>query len=178
MPAIVELGTKQLPTPTPMAANISGSDFTALLVSPFISTITFTSLFGFFYSYILKVSLLICRICPAQNSELFTLTYGALVVQLLNDLESVEDVNKHLDRMGYNIGVRLVEDFIARTSADKCYDLRETADKLQVCLCVCVCDCVSVLARVCMCLLVRTKTRIHTGSLEPLDLSGGAFHDD
>ena len=67
-----------------------------------------------------------------QNSELFTLTYGALVVQLLNDLESVEDVNKHLDRMGYNIGVRLVEDFIARTSAEKCYDLRETADKLQV----------------------------------------------
>ena len=56
------------------------------------------------------------------------------MVQLLNDLESVEDVNKHLDRMGYNIGVRLVEDFIARTSADKCYDLRETADKLQVCL--------------------------------------------
>ena len=54
------------------------------------------------------------------------------MVQLLNDLESVEDVNKHLDRMGYNIGVRLVEDFIARTGADKCYDLRETADKLQV----------------------------------------------
>ncbi|XP_037083083.1 trafficking protein particle complex subunit 3-like [Pollicipes pollicipes] len=65
------------------------------------------------------------------NSELFTLTYGALVVQLLNDLESVEEVNKQLDRMGYNIGVRLVEDFIARTSADKCYDLRETADKIQ-----------------------------------------------
>lgn len=50
----------------------------------------------------------------------------------MKDHENVEDVNKHLDRMGYNIGVRMVEDFLARTNAGRCYDLRETADKIQV----------------------------------------------
>jgi hypothetical protein len=34
-----------------------------------------------------------------QNSELFTLTYGAMVRQLLTDLEEVEEVNKQLDQM-------------------------------------------------------------------------------
>lgn len=50
----------------------------------------------------------------------------------MKDYENVEDVNKQLDRMGYNIGVRMVEDFLARTNAGRCYDLRETADKIQV----------------------------------------------
>lgn len=36
-----------------------------------------------------------------QNAELFTLTYGAIVRQLLTDLEEVEEVNKQLDQM-YN----------------------------------------------------------------------------
>lgn len=34
-----------------------------------------------------------------QNAELFTLTYGATVRQLLTDLEEVEEVNKQLDQM-------------------------------------------------------------------------------
>jgi len=34
-----------------------------------------------------------------QNAELFTLTYGAIVRQLLTDLEEVEEVNKQLDQM-------------------------------------------------------------------------------
>lgn len=69
-----------------------------------------------------------------QNSELFTLTYGSLVTQLLKDYENVEDVNKQLERMGYNIGVRLIEDFLARTSSGRCYDFKDTAEKIQVCL--------------------------------------------
>lgn len=64
------------------------------------------------------------------------MTYGAIVSQLMKDYENVEDVNKQLDRMGYNIGVRMVEDFLARTNAVRCYDLRETADKIQVLLCL------------------------------------------
>lgn len=67
-----------------------------------------------------------------QNAELFTLTYGALVTKLLKDYENVDDVNKQLDRMGYNIGVRLIEDFLARTNTGRCHDLRDTADKIQV----------------------------------------------
>ncbi|KAG7199254.1 hypothetical protein KM043_018120 [Ampulex compressa] len=51
------------------------------------------------------------------NSELFTLSYGALVAQLLKDYENVDDVNKQLERMGYNMGIRLIEDFLARTGS-------------------------------------------------------------
>lgn len=67
-----------------------------------------------------------------QNSELFTLTYGALVSQLMKDYENVEDVNKQLERMGYNIGIRLIEDFLAKTGSGRCYDFRDTAEKIQV----------------------------------------------
>jgi len=65
------------------------------------------------------------------NSELFTLTYGALVSQLVRDYESVDDVNKHLERIGYNIGIRLIEDFLARTNFPRCHDMRDAADKIQ-----------------------------------------------
>ncbi|CAG0907634.1 unnamed protein product [Cyprideis torosa] len=60
-----------------------------------------------------------------------TLTYGALVTQMLKDYEKPEEVNKQLDRMGYNIGVRIIEDFLARTGAGRCNDFKETADRLQ-----------------------------------------------
>lgn len=74
---------------------------------------------------------LIC-ILFSQNSELFTLTYGTLVSQLLKDYENVDEVNKQLERMGYNIGVRLIEDFLARTGSGRCYDFKDTAEKIQV----------------------------------------------
>ncbi|XP_069140005.1 trafficking protein particle complex subunit 3-like [Argopecten irradians] len=62
------------------------------------------------------------------NGELFTLTYGALVSQLLKDYEDDDEVNKQLEKMGYNIGVRLIEDFLARSNTGRCNDFRETAD--------------------------------------------------
>ncbi|KAH8375532.1 hypothetical protein KR200_001166 [Drosophila serrata] len=65
------------------------------------------------------------------NSEFLTLTYGALVTQMLRDFENVEDVNKQLERIGYNMGMRLIEDFLARTSAPRCLEMRETADRVQ-----------------------------------------------
>ncbi|QQP56595.1 Trafficking protein particle complex subunit [Caligus rogercresseyi] len=42
------------------------------------------------------------------SGELFSLTYGSLVAQILKDYENVDDVNKQLEKMGYNIGVRLM----------------------------------------------------------------------
>ena len=33
--------------------------------------------------------------------------------------------------MGYNIGIRLVEDYLARTGSNKCTDFRDTAEKIQ-----------------------------------------------
>ncbi|XP_065206880.1 trafficking protein particle complex subunit 3 [Planococcus citri] len=66
------------------------------------------------------------------NAELFTLTYGALVTRLLKDYENVDDVNKQLERIGYNMGVRLIEDFLARTNSGRCTDFRETSEKIQL----------------------------------------------
>lgn len=34
-----------------------------------------------------------------QNAEIFTLTYGSMVRQLVADYEDVEEVNKQLDKM-------------------------------------------------------------------------------
>jgi len=65
------------------------------------------------------------------SGELLALTYGSLVVQLLQDYENVDDVNRQLERLGHNMGVRLVEDFLARTSPPRCHDLRDTADRIQ-----------------------------------------------
>lgn len=67
------------------------------------------------------------RLGCRKNSELFTLTYGALVRHLLLDLESPEEVNKQLDRMGQNIGVRLVDDFLAKTNTTRCRNFKEAA---------------------------------------------------
>ncbi|KAG1782632.1 transport protein particle complex subunit [Suillus placidus] len=62
------------------------------------------------------------------NSELFALTYGALVVQLIQDYEDYAEVNKQLEKMGYNIGTRLIEDFLARSSLGRCSDFREVGE--------------------------------------------------
>ncbi|KAJ1033259.1 hypothetical protein NDA13_001255 [Ustilago tritici] len=62
------------------------------------------------------------------NAELFTLTYGALVIQLIKDYEDYTEVNKQLEKMGYNIGTRLIEDFLARTNLSKCSDFREVGE--------------------------------------------------
>ncbi|XP_026406831.1 trafficking protein particle complex subunit 3-like isoform X1 [Papaver somniferum] len=62
------------------------------------------------------------------NAELFSLTYGAMVRQLLTDLEEVEEVNKQLDQMGYNIGIRLIDEFLAKSNVSSCADFKESAD--------------------------------------------------
>eukprot|EP01135_Chromosphaera_perkinsii_P006616 Nk52_evm18s554 gene=Nk52_evmTU18s554 len=64
----------------------------------------------------------------AKNAELFTLTYGSLVAQLIKDFEDDNAVNTQLEKMGYNIGIRLVEDFLARSGVGRCHDFKETAD--------------------------------------------------
>lgn len=50
---------------------------------------------------------------------------------MIRDFENIDDVNKQLERIGYNMGVRLIEDFLSRTNTARCTDMRETADKVQ-----------------------------------------------
>ncbi|KAK6951223.1 hypothetical protein Daesc_007754 [Daldinia eschscholtzii] len=66
------------------------------------------------------------------NAELVTLTYGTIVAQLCKDFEGdYVEVNKQLDRMGYNIGLRLIEDYLAKSNTmRRCSNFRETADMI------------------------------------------------
>lgn len=56
------------------------------------------------------------------------MTYGALVVQLIQDYEDYAEVNTQLDKMGYNIGCRIIEDFLARSGLGRCSDFREVGE--------------------------------------------------
>lgn len=68
-----------------------------------------------------------------MNAELVTLTYGTIVAQLCKDYESdYAEVNKQLDKMGYNIGLRLIEDYLAKSNTMKrCANFRETAEMIS-----------------------------------------------
>lgn len=67
------------------------------------------------------------------NAELVTLTYGTIVAQLCRDYDNdYVEVNKQLDKMGYNIGLRLIEDYLAKSNTmRRCSNFRETADMIS-----------------------------------------------
>eukprot|EP00698_Gefionella_okellyi_P021508 TRINITY_DN6995_c0_g1_i1.p1 TRINITY_DN6995_c0_g1~~TRINITY_DN6995_c0_g1_i1.p1 ORF type:complete len:168 (-),score=26.45 TRINITY_DN6995_c0_g1_i1:61-564(-) len=65
------------------------------------------------------------------NAELFTLTYGAVVTQLIKDYENIDEVNKQLDKMGYNIGCRCIDEYFAKSNAGRCNDFKDAAEALS-----------------------------------------------
>eukprot|EP00586_Coscinodiscus_wailesii_P004075 CAMPEP_0172488412 /NCGR_PEP_ID=MMETSP1066-20121228/17921_1 /TAXON_ID=671091 /ORGANISM="Coscinodiscus wailesii, Strain CCMP2513" /LENGTH=196 /DNA_ID=CAMNT_0013255609 /DNA_START=136 /DNA_END=726 /DNA_ORIENTATION=- len=72
---------------------------------------------------------------PKANAELFALTYGSLVTELIRDYSSVSEVNAQLDRLGHSIGVRLVDEFLSKAdllnvNVPACTNLRDTAEVL------------------------------------------------
>ena len=70
------------------------------------------------------------------NAELVTLTYGTIVAQLCKDFEGdYIEVNKQLDKMGYNIGLRLIEDYLAKSNTGRCANFRETAEMISKVCC-------------------------------------------
>lgn len=67
-----------------------------------------------------------------MSAELVTLTYGTIVAQLCKDFDSdYVEVNKQLDKMGYNIGLRLIEDFLSKSNIGRCSNFRETAEAIS-----------------------------------------------
>lgn len=73
------------------------------------------------------------------NAELVILTYGTIVAQLCRDYESdYVEVNKQLDKMGYNIGLRLIEDYLAKSNTmRRCSNFRETAEMISKACLIC-----------------------------------------
>ena len=54
------------------------------------------------------------------NSDLFTLTYGAFVSQLVKDYENLDEVNARLEKIGFNIGQRVIDEYLAKSGAPVC----------------------------------------------------------
>ncbi|KAL3791783.1 hypothetical protein ACHAWO_005703 [Cyclotella atomus] len=71
---------------------------------------------------------------PKANAELFALTYGSLVTELVRDYEDPIEVNAQLDRIGHSIGVRCVDEFLSKADVagmgmtTQCQSLRDTAE--------------------------------------------------
>mmetsp|Transcript_48790 Transcript_48790/g.56237 ORF Transcript_48790/g.56237 Transcript_48790/m.56237 type:complete len:227 (+) Transcript_48790:52-732(+) len=63
------------------------------------------------------------------SAEFFAITYGALVRQMLVDHnENPDTVNSQLDLMGERIGVRLIEDFAAKSGVPACRTIAQAAE--------------------------------------------------
>mmetsp|Transcript_15356 Transcript_15356/g.24089 ORF Transcript_15356/g.24089 Transcript_15356/m.24089 type:complete len:189 (-) Transcript_15356:86-652(-) len=68
---------------------------------------------------------------PKANAELFALTYGALVTEVIRDNEeNLQLVNEQMEKIGYSIGIRCVDEFLAKSNAPFCKTLGETAEVL------------------------------------------------
>jgi hypothetical protein len=62
-------------------------------------------------------------------AELLAITYGALVRQMFVDHnENAEVINQQLDALGERIGVRLIEEYAARSGAPPCTNFATAAE--------------------------------------------------
>eukprot|EP00826_Nyctotherus_ovalis_P055002 TRINITY_DN7272_c0_g1_i12.p1 TRINITY_DN7272_c0_g1~~TRINITY_DN7272_c0_g1_i12.p1 ORF type:complete len:179 (-),score=65.24 TRINITY_DN7272_c0_g1_i12:112-648(-) len=64
------------------------------------------------------------------NSELLTVTYGTLMMQLLKDYVNHEEVNGKIEEIGVNIGSRLVDEYLAKSDFRPCKSRREIAENI------------------------------------------------
>lgn len=65
--------------------------------------------------------------------ELFVLTYGSVVAELVRGHGgNMDAVNRDLDMLGHNMGIRLADDFFAKTMVLKCWGFQDTVD--MICL--------------------------------------------
>jgi len=62
------------------------------------------------------------------NVDLLSLSYGSLVFQLVRDYENDTEVNEQLEKIGVNIGTRLIEDFLARNQMPRCKSFQESVE--------------------------------------------------
>ena len=68
---------------------------------------------------------------PKANAELFALTYGALVTEIVRDCdEDLDRANAEIEKIGYSIGIRAVDEFLAKSRAPHCSSLEDTAEVL------------------------------------------------
>jgi hypothetical protein len=57
--------------------------------------------------------------------------YGSLIVRLIKDFEKTEEINEQLEKMGYNMGIRIIDDFLAKSGSTACQTFKDTIDVLS-----------------------------------------------
>ena len=62
------------------------------------------------------------------NSELLTFSYGSLIMRLLKDYEKTDEINEQLFKMGHNIGIRLIDDFISKGNIGSCKSFKDSLE--------------------------------------------------
>ena len=74
---------------------------------------------------------------PKANTELFALTYGSLVTELIRDYgeSNLSEINSQLESIGHSIGGRCIDELFAKSELSgiylpSCSNLRDTADVL------------------------------------------------
>mmetsp|Transcript_17447 Transcript_17447/g.21308 ORF Transcript_17447/g.21308 Transcript_17447/m.21308 type:complete len:218 (-) Transcript_17447:38-691(-) len=71
---------------------------------------------------------------PKANTELFALTYGSLITELLKDYDNdIEEINNQLERIGHSIGIRCIDELLAKSEVNgidigPCSNLENTAE--------------------------------------------------
>ena len=65
------------------------------------------------------------------NSELLTFTYGSLIVRLIKDYEKPEEINEQLEKMGYNIGIRIIDDYLAKSCISPPQTFKQAIEIIQ-----------------------------------------------
>jgi hypothetical protein len=70
---------------------------------------------------------------PKASAELFALTYGSLVMEIIRDNDNIDEVNTQLERIGHSIGVRCIDEFLSKSelaglNIPSCKNMRETAE--------------------------------------------------
>lgn len=65
------------------------------------------------------------------NAELLSITYGSLVSELLRIKGDSSNIQADIERIGHNIGVRLVDEFLAKSSSQPCQSFRDVMESLS-----------------------------------------------
>ena len=50
---------------------------------------------------------------------------------MIKDYEDVNILNQQLEKIGYNIGIRLIDEFLAKSGVSNCANFRETGDVIS-----------------------------------------------
>lgn len=70
---------------------------------------------------------------PGISPEFLSLTYGIIVREIIdNNYNNLNEANKELFNLGFNIGIKLSDEFISTFMIDNCKDISDIGYKLGV----------------------------------------------